>query len=64
VTTAFSCASFLRVPAVGVRADLTTKGRHIVDVPALKPGTTPFTCVRGRYGGTFRAISLPAPPTP
>jgi plastocyanin domain-containing protein len=55
-TAGFSCSSSLRIPTLGVAADLTREGRHVVDVPALDVGTTPFSCLMGMYGGSFRAI--------
>lgn len=59
VTAKFSCSAFLRVPSVGIKADFTTEGQQIVDVPALQVGTTKFACVMGMYGGSFRAIPRP-----
>lgn len=55
----YTCAAFLRVPDLGVRADLTL-GTNTVDLPALDEGTTPFSCSMGMYNGTFTAISPPA----
>lgn len=63
-TAQFSCSAALRVPSVGVAVNL-TEGRHVIDVPALPVGTTPFSCAMGMYVGSFRAIPRPAPtPTP
>ncbi len=55
----YTCAAFLRVPDLGVRADLTL-GTNTVDLPALDEGTTPFSCSMGMYSGTLTAISPPA----
>jgi len=69
-TSQFACSSALRVPALGVRANLNPVGLHVVDLPALDPGTTGFRCAMGMYSGTLRAIARPpaasvtATPTP
>jgi plastocyanin domain-containing protein len=55
----YTCAAFLRVPDLGVKADLTL-GTNTVDLPALNEGTTPFSCSMGMYSGTLTAISPPA----
>jgi sulfite exporter TauE/SafE/copper chaperone CopZ len=63
-TAQFSCSAALRVPTVGVAANL-TEGTHVIDVPALPVGTTPFSCAMGMYVGSFQAIPRPAAtPTP
>jgi sulfite exporter TauE/SafE len=61
ITDGYTCSSFLRIPSVGVSADLPRTGRHVVKVPALPVGSTPFTCTMGMFGGHFHAI--PRPPT-
>jgi sulfite exporter TauE/SafE/copper chaperone CopZ len=58
----FTCTSFLRVPSLGVAADLPHTGTHVVELPALRVGTTRFTCVMGMYSGVLRAIPRPAGP--
>jgi uncharacterized protein len=63
ITSGYACSSFLRIPALGVKADLPVSGHHVVDVPALKVGTTSFTCAMGMYGGHLRAIPAPKPNT-
>jgi sulfite exporter TauE/SafE len=55
----YTCAAFLRVPDLGVRADL-APGTNTVDLPALDEGTTPFSCSMGMYSGTLTAIPPPA----
>jgi hypothetical protein len=59
-TARFSCSAALRVPSAGVSVDL-TEGTHVIDVPALPVGTTPFSCAMGMYVGSFQAIPRPAP---
>ena len=55
----YSCAAFLRVPSLDVRATLQA-GPNRVDLPALDEGTVDFTCVMGMYGGRLTAIPQPA----
>jgi len=57
-TAPLSCAAFLRVPSLGVRADLKA-GANTVDLPALDAGRTSFTCVMGMYNGSLTAIPPP-----
>jgi sulfite exporter TauE/SafE len=59
ITSGYACSSFVRIPSLGVSADLPKTGRYVLDVPALKVGSTPFTCVMGMYGGRLRAIPRP-----
>jgi len=58
-TVAYNCSSMLRVPSLGVKANLVPVGLHTIDLPALPVGTTDFTCVMGMYNGTLRAIERP-----
>ena len=58
-TSPYDCSAFLRVPDLGVTANLVA-GANSVDLPALKPGTTSFTCVMGMYSGTLVAVDPPA----
>ena len=55
----YSCSMALRVPNLGVTANL-NEGPNVIDLPALPVGTTPFTCVMGMYTGTLTAIDAPA----
>jgi plastocyanin domain-containing protein len=55
----YTCAAFLRVPDLGVKADLTL-GTNTVELPALGEGTTPFSCSMGMYSGSLTAIPPPA----
>jgi sulfite exporter TauE/SafE/copper chaperone CopZ len=57
-TSPYDCSAFLRVPGLGVTANLVT-GENIVDLPALESGVTPFTCVMGMYNGTLVAVAQP-----
>ncbi|MCA1781359.1 MAG: sulfite exporter TauE/SafE family protein [Dermatophilaceae bacterium] len=57
-TSPFDCSAFIRVPRLGVSADL-VEGPNTVDLPALDPGTIPFTCVMGMYSGTLVVIDQP-----
>jgi sulfite exporter TauE/SafE/copper chaperone CopZ len=61
ITSGYACSSFVRIPALGVKADLPVSGHYVVDVPALKVGTTSFTCAMGMFGGDLRAIPVPKP---
>jgi sulfite exporter TauE/SafE len=54
-----SCAVFLRAPALGVAVTL-KKGPNTIELPAQEPGTIPFSCSMGMYGGS---ITVVAPPT-
>ena len=58
-TSPYDCSAFLRVPDLGVTANLTA-GENRVTLPALKTGVTSFTCVMGMYGGTLVAVDPPA----
>jgi plastocyanin domain-containing protein len=51
----YSCSMALRVPDLGVSANL-NQGPNTVDLPALPVGTTPFTCVMGMYTGNLIAV--------
>ncbi len=57
-TSPYDCSAFLRVPDLGVTANLVA-GANSVDLPALKAGTTSFTCVMGMYSGTLVAVEPP-----
>jgi uncharacterized protein len=57
-TSPFDCSAFVRVPGLGVSADL-VEGSNTLDLPALEPGTIPFTCVMGMYSGTLVVIDQP-----
>jgi sulfite exporter TauE/SafE len=52
----YSCAAALRVPSLGIKADLFEGGRHVLQLPALRPGVTTFRCAMGMYTGTLRAV--------
>lgn len=58
-TSQYDCSAFLRVPSLGVSANL-TKGANSVALPALDEGVTPFTCVMGMYTGQLIAVPAPA----
>jgi sulfite exporter TauE/SafE/copper chaperone CopZ len=51
----YSCSMALRVPSLGVSANL-AEGPNTIDLPALPEGTTPFTCVMGMYTGNLIAV--------
>jgi sulfite exporter TauE/SafE/copper chaperone CopZ len=55
----YSCSMALRVPDLGISANL-NQGPNVIDMPALPVGTTPFMCVMGMYTGTLTAIDAPA----
>jgi uncharacterized protein len=57
-TSQWDCSAYLRVPALGVSADL-KDGTNTIDLPALSPGVVPFTCVMGMYSGNLIAIDAP-----
>ena len=61
-TSQYSCSAFLRMPDLGVKADL-KDGVNVVELPALAPGETTFTCVMGMYSGRLIAIDAPSAPT-
>jgi sulfite exporter TauE/SafE/copper chaperone CopZ len=54
-TAPYSCSMALRVPDLGISANL-NEGANVIDLPALPVGTTPFMCVMGMYSGTITAI--------
>jgi sulfite exporter TauE/SafE/copper chaperone CopZ len=58
-TSPYDCSAFLRVPDLGVSANLVA-GENRVELPALKTGVTSFTCVMGMYSGTLVAVDPPA----
>jgi sulfite exporter TauE/SafE len=58
-TSPYDCSAFLRVPDLGVSANL-VEGQNRVELPALKTGVTNFTCVMGMYSGTLVAVDPPA----
>jgi sulfite exporter TauE/SafE/copper chaperone CopZ len=57
-TSPYDCSAFLRVPSLGVTANLAS-GSNTVLLPALEAGVTPFTCVMGMYSGTLVAVEPP-----
>jgi sulfite exporter TauE/SafE/copper chaperone CopZ len=59
VTDGLTCSTSIRIPSLGVSADLPRVGRHVVELPALPVGNTPFRCVMAMYWGSFRAIPRP-----
>lgn len=59
-TSPLDCSAFLRVPSLGIGADLVA-GQNTVALPPLEPGVIPFTCVMGMYSGTLVVIDQPAP---
>jgi plastocyanin domain-containing protein len=61
-TSPYDCSAFLRVPSLGVQANLTA-GTNSVSLPALPVGVTTFTCVMGMYDGTLVAVRRPASST-
>lgn len=58
-TSQFDCSAFLRVPDLGVTANL-VEGPNTVALPALPEGVTSFTCVMGMYTGQLIAVPAPA----
>ena len=60
-TSRFSCSSALRVADLGVKVNL-VEGTNVVELPPLRSGTVPFTCVMGMYSGTLEVIDAPPPP--
>jgi hypothetical protein len=58
-TSPYDCSAFLRVPSLGVTANLVA-GQNTVRLPPLAPGVTSFTCVMGMYSGTLVAVEPPA----
>jgi sulfite exporter TauE/SafE len=58
-TSQWDCSAYLRVPALGLSADL-KDGTNTIDLPALPPGVVPFTCVMGMYSGNLIAVDAPA----
>jgi sulfite exporter TauE/SafE/copper chaperone CopZ len=58
-TSPYDCSAFLRVPSLGVTANLVV-GQNTVRLPPLAPGATSFTCVMGMYSGTLVAVEPPA----
>jgi hypothetical protein len=58
-TSPYDCSAFLRVPSLGVTANLVA-GQNTVRLPPLALGVTSFTCVMGMYSGTFVAVEPPA----
>jgi uncharacterized protein len=57
-TSQWDCSAYLRVPTLGLSADL-KDGTNTIDLPALSPGVVPFTCVMGMYSGNLIAIDAP-----
>jgi hypothetical protein len=60
LTTEAATCALLRVPDLDISVDL-QDGPNTIQLPALPPGTLPFTCVRGVYTGTLIAINTPRP---
>ena len=58
-TSFIDCSAFLRVPDLGVSVNLAA-GTNTINLPALPPGTTTFTCVMGMYTGHLVAVRPPA----
>ena len=59
-TSQWDCSAYLRVPDLGVSIDL-KDGVNTLELGALSPGVTPFTCVMGMYSGNLIAIEAPSP---
>lgn len=57
-TSQWDCSAYLRVPTLGLSADL-KNGTNTIDLPALAAGVVPFTCVMGMYSGNLIAIDAP-----
>jgi plastocyanin domain-containing protein len=57
-TSQWDCSAYLRVPTLGLSADL-KNGTNTIDLPALSAGVVPFTCVMGMYSGNLIAIDAP-----
>ena len=62
-TSQWECSAFLRVPDLDISVDL-QDGPNTIQLPALPPGTVPFTCVMGMYTGNLIAIDAPPPADP
>jgi uncharacterized protein len=56
---AASCASFLRVPALGIAVTL-HRGTNVIDLPAMQAGTLDYMCSMGMYGGRITIVDAPA----
>lgn len=58
-TNAASCASLIRIPALGI-GGLLRKGLNTVELPPLPVGTLSYTCSMGMYGGRITIVDPPA----
>ena len=58
-TNASSCASLIRIPALGI-GGLLHKGLNTVELPPLPVGTLSYTCSMGMYGGRITIVDPPA----
>jgi len=54
-TSAYSCASSLIAPKLGIRKNLKT-GKNIIEFTPTQTGTIPFSCSMGMYSGSFKVI--------
>ena len=54
-----TCAAFLVVPDLGISVTL-HEGQNTINLPALRPGTLPYTCSMGMYGGSITVVDQPA----
>ncbi len=57
-TSSNSCATFLRVPSLGIAVTL-HKGSNTIDLPALPTGSISYTCAMGMYGGQITVVDRP-----
>lgn len=58
-TNTASCASFIRIPALGLGGML-RKGPNIVELPPMQAGTLSYTCSMGMYSGQITIVDRPA----
>ena len=57
-TNTASCASFIRIPALGL-GGLLRKGLNTVELPAMPVGTLSYTCSMGMYSGQITILAQP-----
>jgi len=58
-TNTATCASFIRIPALGLAGAL-RKGPNTVELPPLRAGTLSYTCSMGMYSGQITIVDRPA----
>lgn len=50
------CTRAFTIPGLAIQSTLPASGETVVMLPPLEPGTVPFVCAMGMYGGTIEVV--------